>query len=326
MNVLVTGGAGFIGSHLCEALLIEGHRVTVIDDLSTGSILNISTCIKNPRFEFIQGTILDKNIFITIAHSVDIIFHLAAAVGVQYIIDHPLSSIHTNVMGTENVLEFAHYNKIKVVLASTSEVYGKNNNGSLKETDDRILGSTHITRWSYSCSKALDEFIAFAYYRKHKLPIVITRLFNTCGPRQSGMYGMVIPRFITQALKEEPITVYGTGEQIRSFTYVADTVGALLRVGFSDECVGEIFNIGGNEPISIKELAQKVCMKTGSRAGISFIPYDEAYGEGFEDMFKRVPDISKIKRYVGFTPKYGLDVILDNTIEYINDSLSVKSK
>jgi len=325
VNILVTGGAGFIGSHLCETLLGIGHTVTVIDDLSTGSIENLSRCKENPSFHFIQGTILHKNIFQKIIGHVDVIFHLAAAVGVKYIIDNPLGSIHTNVMGTENVLDYANSKKhIKVILASTSEVYGKNNNGALKENDDRILGSTHITRWSYSCSKALDEFMALAYNRKHHLPVVITRLFNTCGPRQSGTYGMVIPRFITQALRGEAITVYGTGEQIRSFTYVSDTVEALIQLGFYENAIGEVFNIGGNEPISIKELAVLIKNKTASTSEIRFIPYEKAYESGFEDMLRRIPDLSKIHALIGFKPQVGLHDILDRTIAFIGNELVVK--
>jgi UDP-glucose 4-epimerase len=325
MNILVTGGAGFIGSHLCQGLLGMNHSVTVIDDLSTGNLDNLAFCTKDPSFRFVQGTILDKNVFKKISEPVDLIFHLAAAVGVKYIIDNPLSSIHTNVMGTENILEYAYNNQnIKVVLASTSEVYGKNNNGALRESDDRILGSTHITRWSYACSKALDEFISFAYHRKHGLPIVITRLFNTCGPRQSGAYGMVIPRFIMQALQNEPITVYGTGEQIRSFTYVSDTVEALIQLAFCEDAIGETFNIGGNEPISIKELAILIKKKTHSDSQIVFVPYEKAYETGFEDMLKRVPDINKINALIGFAPRVGLDQILDKTIAHIGNELVIK--
>lgn len=325
MHILVTGGAGFIGSHLSQDLLELGHAVTVIDDLSTGTLENLAQCAHTDSFRFVQGTILDKSIFNSLHTPVDMIFHLAAAVGVKYIIDNPLSSIHTNVMGTENVLEYAYnHNNIKVILASTSEVYGKNNNGALKESDDRILGSTHITRWSYACSKALDEFISFAYHRKHGLPIVITRLFNTCGPRQSGAYGMVIPRFISQALRGEPITVYGTGEQIRSFTYVSDTVDALMQLAVCEDAVGETFNIGGNEPISIKELAVLIKNKTKSSSPIIFVPYEKAYESGFEDMLKRVPDITKIHSLIGFQPRVGLHQILDKTIAHIEQELVLK--
>ncbi len=317
MNILITGGAGFIGSHLCESLIASGNKVSVIDDLSTGSLNNLSTVIDNNNFTFIQGTILDKDIFGKVSGKIDIIFHLAAAVGVKYILDNPLQSIHANVMGTENVLGFAQSKKIKVIITSTSEVYGKNNQSFLGENDDRILGSTYITRWSYSCSKALDEFIAFAYYRKHGLPIIITRLFNTCGPRQSGRYGMVIPRFIRQALESKPITVYGTGTQIRTFTYISDTVNALINLSKDDKCIGEVFNIGSNESIAIKDLAFLVKDRTKSSSEVIFIPYEEVFGKGFEDMQRRVPSISKIQNFISFAPKVGLVDILDKTIEYI---------
>ena len=328
MNILITGGAGFIGSHLCEALISSRHKVTIIDDLSTGSLQNLSEIIDDNNFTFIRGTILDKDVFRKISGTFDIIFHLAAAVGVKYILDNPLQSIHTNVMGTENVFEFANNKKIKVIFTSTSEVYGKNNQSFLSENDDRILGSTYITRWSYSCSKALDEFIAFAYYRKYGLPVVITRLFNTCGPRQSGRYGMVIPRFIRQALQSKPITVYGTGEQIRSFTYVSDTVEALIQLAQADHCIGEVFNIGGNEPIAIRDLAFLVKERTKSCSEIMYVPYEEVFGIGYEDMQKRVPSIAKINYFIGFEPKVGLHEILDKTIDYIikeeKDSLEEK--
>ncbi|MBU1863758.1 MAG: GDP-mannose 4,6-dehydratase [Candidatus Omnitrophica bacterium] len=326
MNILVTGGAGFIGSHLCTELLKLKYNVTIIDDLSTGSLDNLTAIIDNEQLTLIKGSILDKAIFEKVSTHVDTIFHLAAAVGVKYILDNPLQSIHTNVMGTENVLEFAHKTNIKVILASTSEVYGKNDKASLSENDGRVLGSTHITRWSYSCSKALDEFMAFAYHRKFGLPIIITRLFNTCGPRQSERYGMVIPRFIKQAIQSQPITVHGVGEQIRSFTYVSDTVRALIALMHEDKCIGEVFNIGGKEPVTIKKLAELVKKKVGSSSRVIFIPYEEAYGAGFEDMQRRVPNIAKIKSFIDFEPLVGLDEILDTTIAYINQEMDIVEK
>jgi UDP-glucose 4-epimerase len=317
MKVLVTGGAGFIGSHLCEALLEHEYTVTVIDDLSTGSLANLSHVIHHPKLFFIKGSILDEALLAEAAKDVTIIFHLAAAVGVKYIIDNPLESIRIIVRGTENIFNVAHRENIKVILTSTSEVYGKNNGVCLSEEDDRILGSTSITRWSYSCSKALDEFISFAYFRKYGLPVVITRLFNTCGPRQSGQYGMVIPRFINQALDEKPITVYGDGEQIRSFTYVSDTVNALIQLSCHEHCVGEVFNVGGYESVTIKNVAFRIKEKLHSHSPIIYVPYDEAYETGFEDMQRRVPNIAKVKKFINYEPKVGLDELLEKTIEYI---------
>jgi UDP-glucose 4-epimerase len=315
-RILVTGGAGFIGSHLAEALLDLNAHVVIIDDLSTGSINNISSIVHHPNVTFIKGSILDYAVLEEAMNGVELVFHLAAAVGVKYIIDNPLESVHINVRGTENVFDLAYKHSIKVVLASTSEVYGKNDKCSLSEEDDRILGSTSITRWSYSCSKALDEFISFAYFRKFRLPVVITRLFNTCGPRQSGQYGMVIPRFVQQALRGKPITVYGDGTQIRSFTYVADTVAALIKLSDADHCVGNVFNIGGQEPVSIKDLAVRIKQKLHSLSDIVLVPYEEAYESGFEDMHKRVPNIAKLRSFINFEPKVGLDELLDKTIAY----------
>ncbi len=318
MKILVTGGAGFIGSHLSEQLLEIGHSVVVIDNLSTGSRENISHIEQHKDFTFIQGDILNFNKLAEAFTGVDMVYHLAAAVGVKFVIDNPLASIHINVLGTENVFRLALERKCKVVLASTSEVYGKNDIPHLNEMADRILGSTSITRWCYAESKALDEFIAFGYYKHHGLPIVIGRLFNTCGPRQSSRYGMVIPRFIAQALKGEPITVYGSGLQTRAFTFVKDTVKALIGIGFAEKCIGEVFNIGNEaHATTIKNLATLIKKKTGSRSEIKFISYAEAYERDFEDMMHRVPDTTKLRTAIGFKADYDLDNILEQTIHFM---------
>jgi UDP-glucose 4-epimerase len=318
MNILVTGGAGFIGSHLSEKLLESGHTVVVIDNLSTGSLANIAHLQNHKKFSFIQGDILDLDKLAEAFTGVTMVYHLAAAVGVKFVIDNPLASIHINVLGTENVFRLALERKCKVVLASTSEVYGKNDIPRLNEMSDRILGSTSITRWCYAESKALDEFVAFGYYKHHGLPIVIGRLFNTCGPRQSSRYGMVIPRFIKQALSGEPITVYGSGSQTRAFTFVKDTVKALIGIGFSEKCVGEVFNVGNEAyPTTIKDLAAMVKKKTGSSSEIKCISYAEAYEHDFEDMMHRVPDTTKLRTFIGFQPEYSLDQILEQTIEFM---------
>jgi UDP-glucose 4-epimerase len=319
MKALVTGGAGFIGSHLCEALLKRKSEVYVVDDLSTGNIENIRHLENNKSFHFTIDDIRNEKVMAGLVKKVNMVFHLAAAVGVKYIIDNPLNSIRTNVRGTEIVLELANsLGKKKVMLASTSEIYGKDRPGkrSFKEEDDRILGPTTIWRWSYSCTKALDEFLALAYWREKKLPVVIARLFNTCGPRQTGRYGMVIPRFVKQALLGQPLTVYGDGNQTRSFTYVKDVVEALIVLSENAKAVGEIFNIGNPKAITINELAKKVIKLTRSKSKIVYIPYEKAYEKGFEDMRYRCPDITKIKDLIRFSPKADIDEILTQTIKY----------
>ena len=316
MNFLVTGGAGFIGSHLAEAFLKKGANVTVIDDLSTGSMENISCIGGNANFSFVKGTILDEKLMKQLVAKCDVIYHLAAAVGVKYVIDNPIKSIEINVKGTELVLRCAAGDRKKVFLSSTSEIYGKTENGLFNEESDRIVGATTIGRWSYSCSKALDEFLCLAYYRETGLPIVIGRLFNTCGPRQTGKYGMVIPRFIKQALSDQPVTVYGDGLQTRSFCYVGDAVRSIIQLVEEPKATGEVFNIGSEESITIENLAKKVIKKTGSNSKIVYIPYEEAYDTGFEDMRHRVPDISKIRDLIGYKPDYNLDAILEKVIEY----------
>jgi len=315
-KILVTGGAGFIGSHLVDYLLNNGDEVWVIDDLSTGSIENLHHLEKNPNLHITIDTVLDKQVLESLIAKVDTIYHLAAAVGVKYIIDNPLRALKVNVQGTENVLELANCRKQKVLLASTSEIYGKNENVPFHEDDDRLLGSTAITRWSYSCTKALDEFLALAYYREKKLPVVIVRFFNTCGPRQTGRYGMVLPRFVRQALSNKPITIFGDGEQTRSFTYVDDVIVGITSLMAESAAIGEIFNIGHGQAISIKALAEKIIAYADSSSSLRFIPYDEAYEQGFEDMRHRVPDISKIKKATGYQPRFDIDKIISSVVDF----------
>lgn len=320
MKGLITGGAGFIGSHLAEELLRNGEEVAVVDDLSTGSMENIAHLKSNPRFSCHVDTIMNETLMKRLIKNCDIVYHMAAAVGVKYIIDNPLKSIETNVKGTETVLQLANYfGKKKVILASTSEIYGKDRPGKRRfsEDDDRVLGSTTISRWSYSCAKAMDEFLALAYWREKKLPVVIVRFFNTIGPRQMGTYGMVVPRFVKHALLGQPITIYGDGKQTRSFCYVTDVVKAVIGLAKSEKAVGEIFNIGNPNPITILELAEKVKRLTKSKSPIIHVPYEKAYEKGFEDMRHREPDISKIKGFIGFHPKVELESALREIVKYI---------
>lgn len=316
MKILITGGAGFIGSYLSEAYLKIGEEVYVVDDLSTGSLSNIGHLIPDSRFHFINDTILNRETMLELIGICDRVVHLAAAVGVKLIIDEPLKSIHTNIAGTETVLELANKFRKMVLLASSSEVYGSNSRVPLSETDLRIYGPTQILRWSYAATKAMDEFLALAYYRTKQLPIIITRFFNTVGPRQTGRYGMVIPRFIGQALKNEPLTVFGDGTQTRSFTYVEDVVRGIIGLIDEPRAVGEIFNIGGEGEISINDLAARILSITSSDSQIRHIPYNEAYQEGFEDMERRVPDITKIKNLIGYKNTHSLDDILAKVMEY----------
>lgn len=319
MRALITGGAGFIGSHLAEALLEKKNEVYVIDNLSTGSLKNIEHLNGMKSFRFTKGSIIDEKKMKPLIKKADVIFHLAAAVGVKYIIEKPLESIKTNVHGTEMVLRLAEaLGRKKVFLASTSEIYGKDRGGisTFKETDDRLLGATTKWRWSYSCTKALDEFLALAYYRDRKLPVVIGRFFNTCGPRQVGRYGMVVPRFIIQALSGKPITVYGDGKQTRCFLYVGDAVEAVMELAGTRRAIGEVFNIGNPGSITVLGLAQKVKKLTNSKSRIKFVPYEKVYKMGFEDMRHRRPDISKTQKLVGFSPEVGIDELLKRTIDY----------
>ncbi len=317
MKILITGGAGFIGSHLAESCLADGHQVFVIDDLSTGSIENIEHLKPNPHFHYELDTITNQQLLRELIDKCDIVVHLAAAVGVQLIVESPVNTIETNIYGTELVLKYACLKKKKVLIASTSEVYGKSNEEKFSEEDDLVLGATTKGRWSYACSKAIDEFLALAYWKEHKLPVVIVRLFNTVGPRQTGRYGMVVPRFVRAALQNRPIPVYGTGKQTRCFTNVADVVHVLKRLLENEQVIGQIFNVGSTERISIEDLAKKVKPMTNSESDIAYIPYEKAYAEGFEDMLRRMPDVSKLQRYTGFVPQTSLDVTLSEVIEYI---------
>ena len=316
MRILITGGAGFIGSYLAEYLLKKGHQVIVLDNLSTGRLSNIRNIYKSKNLEVHVDTIFNRELIDDLVKNCDQVYHLAAAVGVRFIVDNPVLTIETNVAGAEIMIKFANKYKKKIFIASTSEIYGKSNSLPFKEGIDRIYGSTNIRRWSYAESKAVDEFLALAYWHEKKLPIVIGRLFNTIGPRQTGQYGMVVPRFVQQALLDHPITVYGDGKQSRCFAYVGDVVDALVKLMEDDKCVGQIYNIGSDKEITILDLAKKVKKITKSLSTIKLIPYNEAYEEGFEDMNRRVPDISKIKKAIGFEPKVPLDEILKEIIEY----------
>jgi UDP-glucose 4-epimerase len=308
LKFLVTGGAGFIGSHLSETLIARGNEVVIIDNQSTGSVRNLSSI--NAKVELITGDILDKTLLEKYVVEADFVVHLAAALGVFNIVNKPLQSLKTNIQGTENILELADKYRKPVLIASTSEVYGKNDKVPLNEEDDRIIGHPLKSRWSYSEAKAVDESLAYFYYLENKLPIRIVRFFNTVGPRQVGQYGMVVPRFVAAALRNGPIQVYGSGDQIRCFCHVSDAIRALLLVIDSDEAIGQVFNVGNNQQISIMDLAKKVIEIIGSKSEIKRIPYTEAYPEGFEDMQRRVPDISKIKQVLGWEPKIHLDQII----------------
>ncbi len=316
MKLLITGGAGFIGSHLAERLLAEGHEVFAIDNLSTGSLDNIEGFRDNPKFHFYTGSILDRELMDQLISKVKQVYHLAAAVGVKYIIENPLLSLKTNIVGTENVLELCNKYKAKALITSSSEIYGKNEKVPFSEEDDRLLGSTHISRWGYSCSKAIDEFLALAYHREKRLPVVIVRCFNTVGPRQTGQYGMVLPKFIKAALLDQPIVVYGTGEQTRCFADVSDVVGAFIKLMNSPDCEGRIFNVGNTESISITDLAKKVKLMCDSKSKIEYMSYEAAFEEGFEDMMNRMPDLSKIHEAIAYEPQHSLDDIINRMIEY----------
>lgn len=316
MRILITGGAGFIGSHLADAYLQRGDEVFAIDDLSTGSIENIQHLKSNKNFHYTIDSVHNQPVVAELVDQCDVIFHLAAAVGVKLIVESPVRTIETNVRGTEVVLALANKKKKKVLIASTSEVYGLSEQVPFREDGNLVMGATTKGRWSYACSKAIDEFLALAYWREKKLPTIVVRLFNTVGPRQTGQYGMVIPTFVKQALAGRPITVYGDGKQTRCFGYVGDVVGALIKVMDNPASVGQVFNIGSNEEVTILELAERVKELTNSESEITFVPYDEAYEEGFEDMPRRVPDISKINALVGFSPEMKLDGILQSVINF----------
>ena len=315
MRALITGGAGFIGSHLAEALLAAGHQVFVIDNLSTGSIQNIEPLKAHAAFKYVVGDITNEPLLAELVDDCDVVFHLAAAVGVKLIVEEPVRTIETNVHGTEVVLKHANKKKKLVIFASTSEVYGKSTDVPFHEDADLVLGPTPKHRWAYACSKAIDEFFALAYWKERKLPVVIVRFFNTVGPRQTGRYGMVIPNFVRQALAGQPITVHGDGSQTRSFCHVRDVVGALLRLIDEPRAVGEVFNVGNSQEISIMALAERVRALTSSGSPIVTIPYDQAYESGFEDMPRRVPDLSKIHGLVGYEARTDLDAILADVID-----------
>jgi len=316
MRALITGGAGFIGSHLAEVLLDRGDHVAVIDDLSTGRFENIQHLKGRPGFSYVLDTIQNRAVMAELVDDADVVFHLAAAVGVRLIIESPVQTIETNVKGTELVLELAAKKRKTVIVASTSEVYGKANVLPFSEDNDIVLGPTSKSRWSYACSKAIDEFLALAYFREKRVPVVIVRFFNTVGPRQTGQYGMVVPNFVRQALSGQPITVFGDGKQSRCFTWVGDAVRAVVALSGRGDAVGQVFNIGSEEEISIADLAYLVKDKTRSDSPVVFVPYDRAYEEGFEDMPRRVPDLSKIHRFVQYQPTVNLSATLDAIIEY----------
>jgi UDP-glucose 4-epimerase len=316
LRVLITGGAGFIGSHLADAYLDRGDEVFVIDDLSTGTIENIQHLKNNKRFHYTIESVHNQPVTAELVDQCDIIFHLAAAVGVRLIVESPVRTIETNVRGTEVVLALANKKKKRVLIASTSEVYGLSTDVPFREDGNLVMGATTKGRWSYACSKAIDEFLALAYWREKKLPTTIVRLFNTVGPRQTGRYGMVIPTFVKQALAGRPITVYGDGSQTRCFGYVGDVVTALVKLMEHPDSVGQVFNIGSDEEISILELAERIKALTKSNSEIVFVPYDKAYEEGFEDMPRRIPDTTRVKELVGFRHEKDLDGILRSVIEY----------
>jgi UDP-glucose 4-epimerase len=313
-RVLITGGAGFIGSHLTDVLLARGDEVVVLDNLSTGRLQNLDQAGSNGGFRFVHGSVLDELVVDELMHECEVVVHLAAAVGVKLIVDKPLRSLTTNIRGSEIVIEAAHRYRRKVLITSTSEIYGKNSAGPLSETADRVLGSPAVARWAYSAAKGIDEVLAFAYYKERGLPAVVVRLFNTVGPRQSPAYGMVIPRLVRQALEDQPLTVYGDGSQTRCFCHIADVVTALVALLDAPDAVGEVFNVGSTSEISISDLAELIIRRSRSRSEISLIPYDEAYESGFEDMARRVPDIAKIRQLIGWSPKRDLNEILDDII------------
>jgi nucleoside-diphosphate-sugar epimerase len=325
-KILVTGGAGFIGSHLCELLLHNGHTVVAIDNLSTGRLDNIAHLLPMPGFMFVRETITNSLVLDRLTSEADIIIHLAAVVGVKLIVEDPVNTIATNIMGTEAVLTTANRYGCKVMLASTSEVYGKGSKVPFNEEDDCVMGPTSHSRWAYATSKAIDEFLGLAYYRQFGLPVVVMRFFNTVGPRQTGRYGMVIPRFVRQALLNEPITIYGDGEQSRCFADVADIIDAINKLSSTPEAVGQVFNIGSTEEVTIRELAKMVITATSSQSKVMYVPYEEAYAPGFEDMRRRVPDLAKVHKLIGYDPQYRLEVTLKRVIDFERQQILKQSK
>ena len=326
MRALITGGAGFIGSHLTEALVMQGHEVVALDDLSTGQAENVATLATSPAFRLVVGSVTDARVVEPLVEQVDVVFHLAAAVGVKLVCEAPIRTIHTNVDGTAVVLAAAERYRRRVLVASTSEVYGKNDQLPYSEDANLVLGPPDKTRWGYATSKLLDEFLALGYAREHGLPVTVVRLFNTVGPRQSSRYGMVLPNFVRWALANEPIVVHGDGTQTRSFTWVGDVVWAMTTLMKEPRAAGEVFNIGNGEEISIRDLATRVCERTGSSSAVRYVPYEQAFDRSFEDMPRRVPDISKIRRLLGYEPRVRLDGIIDSVIEYWNDQRPVAER
>lgn len=317
MRVLITGGAGFIGSHLAEQHLSKGDEVYIIDDLSTGSISNIEHIKEHPKLRYHIDTVTNTQLTAELVDLCDVIYHLAAAVGVKLIVESPVRTIETNIRGTEVVLELAAKKRKRILIASTSEVYGKREQVPFREDDDLVIGATNKGRWSYACSKAIDEFLAIAYWKEKRVPTVVVRLFNTVGPRQTGQYGMVVPNFVRQALRGEPITVYGDGTQSRCFTHVSDVIGALMKLIEHPRALGEVYNIGSTQEVTILQLAERIVKLTDSRSKLIFLPYDQAYEAGFEDMMRRVPDISKISSLIGYQPTFKLDQTLKSVIDSI---------
>jgi UDP-glucose 4-epimerase len=322
-NILITGGAGFIGSHLSERLVHSGYQVVAIDNLSTGRLENIHQLLPLPNFHFVRESIDNLQVLDRLTSEAEIVIHLAAAVGVKLIVENPVHTILTNIMGTEAVLKTANRYGCKVLIASTSEVYGKSDKVPFQEDDDRVMGSTTHSRWAYATSKAVDDFLGLAYYHQFGLPVVIMRFFNTVGPRQTGRYGMVVPRFVRQALRNEPLTVYGSGAQSRCFADVADVVDAVVKLAKHPKAVGQVFNVGTTEEISIKDLAECIGKLTNSRSEIVFIPYEEAYAPGFEDMRRRVPSIEKVAGLIGYSPQYSLEDTLQRVIAYERQQIDV---
>ncbi len=316
MIALITGGAGFIGSHLAERLIDEGHEVWILDDLSTGSMHNIDPLVESGLFHYRLGAVTDESLVAELVDRCDVVFHLAAAVGVKLIVEHPVRTIETNVRGTEVVLQAAVKKQKLTIIASTSEVYGKGVKIPFSEEDDLLLGATTRSRWGYACSKAIDEYLSLAYVREYDLPVIIARFFNTVGPRQSGRYGMVLPNFVRQGLSGEDITVYGTGEQSRCFGDVRDVVECLMRLIGCEAAQGQVFNIGNNQEISIEQLAEKVRERTGNKSEIVHLPYEQVYADGFEDLGRRIPDLTKLEATIGYRPSTNIDQIIDRVIAH----------
>lgn len=324
MKVLITGGAGFIGSHLGERLLSLDHEVTALDDLSTGNLRNLAACMSDPKFRFVQDDVRNSQTMHVLTEQCDVVYHLAAAVGVQLIVDEPVRTIETNIHGSEVVLSIANKFRKPVLIASTSEVYGKSEKVPFKEDDDTVFGTTRYSRWSYACSKAIDEFLGLAYHQQYGLPVVVARFFNTVGPRQTGRYGMVIPRFVEAALHHEPLTIYGTGKQSRCFGYVGDVVDAVIALMQCKDAPGRVYNIGSTEEITIDALADKVIEMTGSRSKKKYLSYEEAYGRPFDDMMRRIPCLERIKSIIGYEPKTNLTEILLQVIAEKKEPLGKK--